>query len=257
MDDLLNNLLDNLTNNFNDGIISCLIDNTQMVNIDQCISCQSNEYYNSTSINYSCAIKKNIYMLRYMVVHIKEITSILDRIDIKHFINKPLKILSIGGGSGIDILAFNYWINSKLDTTPEINYTVIDKENWGNIFNIVTSMHTCNTQIHHEYISSDTQLEDDYDLVIMSYLLSELDSETIEIVWNKIGNNKIIIINDRSEVKVLETMKNKREETSSSDCECFNKEHCRYTFPFEDKTISGLQLKIFKNSCGCIYYNDN
>ncbi len=260
-ENMINNILDTLYQRLEELFyknvnIQCLLEQHKNVSFNDCLRCQSSEYYDSTTINYSCDVKKNIYILRYMVVHCTEIISILDSIDTRYFSNKEsLNILVLGGGSGIDILAFDWWINNNFTNPPKINYTIIDKESWGDIFNILTSESSSSISIKKEYIEENTILEGDYDLVMMSYFMSELDYQMKQRIWTKIHKNKIILINDRSEDTVLASLKEFRENVSNSECKCFDEEHCGYIF--DDKIKASMCPKIYKKSCGCVYYNDN
>ena len=195
-------------------------------------------------------------MLRYMVVHCTEIISILDIVNVNNFNQKePLNILIIGGGSGIDILAFNEWIKGKLGYLPQINYTAVDKEDWGDCFDILTARYSSKIDFRNEYITENTILEDRYDLVMMSYVLSELSQDMRKILWSKVYINKIILINDRAEDNVLESLKSFKDDVENSNCKYFDNMHCGFTFP--DVIYDNMQPKINKKSCGCVYYNDN
>ena len=216
------------------------IDFTKHVNCEQksesatnCPECLALHYRENThTIDYRCAQKRKIYLMKYAPVHVKEIY-MAGRLTPSSFwvsLNqkKQVRILSIGGGMGVDGAAFIEIFKNKRDSLiEELVIGMLDKENqWIPLAKrlIRTQSEGLNFQVSIQKKICDicqiiNQKYKEFDFISMSYVISELNDTDIENVARNIFHFSrkefILIINDRIqnsvEAKVNNLIKELRE----------------------------------------------
>ncbi|ENK0806007.1 hypothetical protein ACTQ7D_000384 [Vibrio fluvialis] len=188
---------------------------------DDCVGCLSDNYFEATEINYDCENKRKLYVVRYLPVHVKEVQSALDLISstrTNELLGKRvLNVLCLGGGPGTDSAAFNKWLVSKRlfdkKSLTKVNVVRVDRcEEWNAISPRIIK-HAFPDDLDVNYKRSNNDLTKNNlnagikaDLVIASYLLSEISLEDIPKVADNIMKNitdkATIVINDRNQAEV-------------------------------------------------------
>lgn len=189
----------------------------KIIDSQSCADCSHKTYFDNNEINYNCEIKTYIYACRLMPCHASEIYNGL----INHGNNilkdysqnlSDFKAISYGSGSGTDIIAllkaFNYLKNVEKQQISSLNILRIDDamDNWNPIVDKVEKFLRekvfCNFKFFIETNPSKFQ-KNDTDIIVCSYLISELDTEQIEVVKNNIlsfaKNKFLLVINDRKQ----------------------------------------------------------
>lgn len=188
---------------------------------DDCPDCCGEQYFNGNLINYQCEQKRRIYALRYLPVHIYENYKgalLIPEEQRERIFNKvTLNILSIGGGPGSDIAGFKKFIDLY---TPEeclcMNFTFIRLDNedgWNDISKHVIHLYGgAERKFDHKKVVMDACLNSNwfdgkrFDIILISYLISELQNEQISTLANNLkkcmSEEALLVINDRNEVVV-------------------------------------------------------
>lgn len=230
-----------------------------------CVTCLKENYFESTEIDYNCENKQKLYVVRYLPVHIKEIQSGLNLIPKRKTLEllnkKVLNVMCLGGGPGTDNAAFNKWlVNKRLfnkHSVQKVNLTRVDRcTAWSRISPHIIA-HSFPDDIVAKYIKNNHDItkpglntSKNNDLVIISYLLSEIPDNRIPILADNIKNNisdhAVIIINDRNQHEVNRKVSALYEklgcdydyDTSQSDC----------GFSFDDDIVKIAKPKFNTNS---------
>jgi hypothetical protein len=244
-------------------------------NASNCIECCREEYFNDDiEIDYSCANKRLIYVVRYLPVHHSEIydaiTLIPNNIKYQLLDKESIKVLSIGGGPGTDVSAFNRWIKENQSNLRRLKYIRIDKQTgWDDTSqNIIRLCQPDGVRIECENehfdvtsVSFNSSQLGEFDVVILSYIISEIPSDKINQlainIKSKLNRQSVIIINDRNENNVRDKM-NKLcilldifipiiKEPKEND-------YCGFTYPDEIWERLAPKPKIYKKSFRCMLY---
>lgn len=238
-----------------------------------CIECCQKPYFDQIEIDYSCPQKRKLYVVRYAPAYSKEIYKALSLTPRDHrntIFQKPeLNIVSIGGGPGTDIAAFNKWISTRVDEDDEIrsiNFIRLDIESgWRGIAKDLIHLHELE-HIDYNYSYQTLDISDNApnlsptykaDIILVSYLISELqDNDVVSFADNIreiISEDTLVIINDRPQPEVisnielfLEEIGCKKDDIIQSD----EKEHCGVFYP--DEIFEAAAVTIY---CKSIRYN--
>jgi len=112
-----------------------------------CITCAIGQYYEGRIIDYSCDQLRNLYLLRYFLVHLREIYSIFERLLLSKCLPKwphSAKVLSIGGGPGSDIAGFKHFLTTYgfySSATVKFEFTRLDRvTEWDSLASSVYSL---------------------------------------------------------------------------------------------------------------------
>lgn len=193
-----------------------------------CARCCARQYFDGNEIDYSCEQKMKVYAVRYYPVHMEEIATAVDSSlhmngveDI--LLTRDLSILSLGGGPGSDILGIRKRIRgyASIDSknTYKVSFTRIEVNPiWDNIFYRAVALGTTTQNlseeyktIHHDLTLNESVVLPKQDIILMSYLMSELsDAEAYMLahrVKDLMKSNALIIINDRPEDAVKNRIK--------------------------------------------------
>jgi len=191
---------------------------------NNCIECCSKPYFEQVNIDYTCAQKRKIYVARYAPAYISEVYSALSvtpRNYAKELSKKSkLKVASIGGGPGTDIAGFKKWILTDVDESNDIDkikFLRVDiHKDWDDVSPKLINLYD-STNIKYKYkkvVRDITQkpmnLEcfKSFDVIMMSYILSEIDSNVIDKVAKHISevisDKTLLVINDRPQNEVIQ-----------------------------------------------------
>jgi hypothetical protein len=190
-----------------------------------CVECCREQYFSGNQIDYSCDQKRKIYVLRYLPVHVREVYLAAKEIPsdkLKTILSKDIiRILSVGGGPGSDIAALKKVImdfrerNQAAHNHLTIHIVRLDKETgWDNLSGQMIHTFSSNqcqfkyNKCHVDIVSSEITLEHCFDIVSISYLISELPDKDMPIfirnVQKSLMRGSILLINDckRNDVKL-------------------------------------------------------
>lgn len=218
---------------------------------DNCVECCRSEYFESESIDYSCENKRKIYVVRYLPVHCKEVRLGLDLLnegEKTEILNaEHLKVTCIGGGPGTDIMAFNYWLNYNVlfseGNLKSIDFIRVDKCTlWDSISpKVIHSNKPSNLKVdfkkrHFDITQPNLSISHKSDLVILSYIVSEINESDIKTFANNIlstsQRNAIIVINDRDQTEVNSKIKLLMSYLNIESFRAENSQkHCDFSFP--------------------------
>ncbi len=187
--------------------------------VDSCPRCCQAQYYPGHTIDYTCPQKMSVYTVRFFPVHAAEVYNAISisrtSLEVTNLLNKSeLYVLSMGGGPGADIHGarrairevhrFNNNMCSVMFTRAEINSA------WDFIFERAKCIGLSSQNITETYQSfhvdlamNDNTLFPPQDVILVSYLISELSDEQAIVLAGKIKSsmhsNTVVIINDRPE----------------------------------------------------------
>lgn len=176
---------------------------------------------------------------------------------------------SIGGGPGTDIAGFKKWVLTDIDEDndiDEINFLRVDiHEDWDDVSSKLINLYDSpDIEFKYNKIVRDitqkpinTPSFKSFDVIMMSYILSEINSKDIEKVANHISevisDKTLLVINDRRQEVVIQKIdqlitaiggkKPKIVEPTARD-------HCGESYP--DEIFGKVGATIFRKS---IRYN--
>lgn len=232
---------------------------------NDCVVCLRDNYFEATEIDYNCENKRKLYVVRYLPVHVKEVQSALNQISLKRaselLDKKVLNVMCLGGGPGTDNAAFNKWLVScrlfDKKSVTRVNIVRVDRcEEWDEISpHIIAHAFPDDIivkyiKVNHDVTKHELKAGGKIDLVIASYLLSEISNKDIpKVVGNirkNIGSNATIVINDRNQTEVRQKIENLYKllgckfESDSSQLHC--------GFSFDSKIVESAQPKFNTSS---------
>jgi hypothetical protein len=164
-----------------------------------------------------------MYVLKYLPVHVEEIVRALNLLGGNPNSpgwKVPVRVLSLGRGPGTDVIAlkeFNIRTNFYNQNTRDFKITQVDYNKcWNNIAARIVGL-----QGHqgYQYESAGVFIMDilaflqqappaSYDLIILSYIVSELDVAICHLIGNALdivrAKNAIVIFNDRPEKQTID-----------------------------------------------------
>ncbi len=251
-----------------------------------CIDCLN--YFNGVP-SYDCDYKRYFYAAKYLYVHKAEVKRLVeDNItEIETFLSyldNELTIASFGAGPGSDtagILEATMW-SSLLDEKHITLYRIDIEDNWVNQYRHVIDAYIpylekdCSATISKKKLITDIgnpkfNLISSADIVSMSYVMSEMverhgeqSDRAIIAFWNKakksLSNNAILLINDRPQRNIINSMKLLVNEICSQYPESYfydytfssNSYWCKEHFPDEYK--QKYQPKLFCSSSQFIVF---
>ena len=184
-----------------------------------CSLCLKNRYYSGQPVQYTCPQLRHVYVLRYLLVHIKENQQVLEALNVKgvedHW-EVPVEVLSLGGGPGSEIAALQTFVQENGffgSEVPEIHVTRLDRvEEWGEIYKTVRRISKCGSPKYKYFriiddVCSVNKYKGAYDLVFLSYIVSELTDEKAAELGSALSevvkDNCILVFNDRNEEAVV------------------------------------------------------
>ncbi|MEH6800562.1 MAG: class I SAM-dependent methyltransferase [Halopseudomonas sabulinigri] len=240
---------------------------------NDCIECCSKPYFEQVNIDYSCAQKRKIYVARYAPAYISEVRSafnVTPRDYAEELSRKSMiKVASIGGGPGTDIAGFKKWVLTNLDEDNDIEkikFLRVDiHEDWDDVSPELISLYDA-PDIEYEYkkIVCDITQEPinsqsfkSFDVIMMSYILSEIDSEDIRKVAKNISKvisgKTLLVINDRPQDVVIQKIDQFITAVGGGNqkiVEPTERDHCGESYP--DEIFGKVGATIFRKS---IRYN--
>lgn len=235
-----------------------------------CVECFKSQYYKGNTISYTCEEKRKLYVLRYLPAHVAEIkkglSRILDQKNDEWFECDEIKILSLGGGPGTDAYALMLWLDENLTSFPSLEYVEIHRVDmepmWDEIVDELMGSLSGEVEYslasHHIDVANglDQLGENEFDLVIVSYLISELSTqETIALsgdVQSLLKRDGVLIVNDRSEEPVVVDIEDFFKNIGMKVSKRVNTEWAGYSYSPE---ISEVVLPKFKMS-SVIYWGE-
>lgn len=180
-----------------------------------CVDCFKNQYYGGHEISYDCEEKRKLYVLRYFPVHGKENYSGAERIpcDVidEWFDNEHVDILSVGGGPGSDIYGVLAYLKEEaLRRQVDLSVDVLRldiEDQWDGVFDDVMARFFPLVGYRNMKLDVsdgiDSISDESFDLVTLSYLTSELSTESClnlaEEVDSVLVDGGVLMINDRPE----------------------------------------------------------
>ncbi|CAK3436411.1 conserved hypothetical protein [Vibrio crassostreae] len=260
----VSNIMNNIINKFF-GEVDFESFNECETGKSDCVVCLRDNYFEATEIDYDCENKRKLYVVRYLPVHIKEVRSALDLISSKRenmlLDKKVLNVMCLGGGPGTDNAAFNKWlVNCRLfdkRSITRVNIVRVDRcEEWSEISPSIIN-HAFPDDITVKYIKAnhdvakhEIKVGGKIDLVIASYLLSEISDEDIpkvvENIKKNINKNATIVINDRNQSEVTQKIEKVYELLGCEYVSDSSRMHC--DFSFDGKIVETAQPKFSTSS---------
>lgn len=188
-----------------------------------CPDCLHQQYFSGNSIDYTCDQTRLIYVLRFLPVHMQENLSILEGVDanrVKVEEGRPIEVLAIGGGPGSEIAALRKFVlESDYFGHPvqEIHVTRLDRvDEWTGIHLEVRKLYESD-KVSYKYskitgdVTTCADFDGNYDLVFLSYILSELSDSQANKLAEKIHSvtrdTAVLVLNDRNQAQVIQRMK--------------------------------------------------
>ncbi|MBN6717226.1 hypothetical protein JSY17_24815 [Pseudomonas capsici] len=230
-------------------------------NSKNCVECLHKQYFDENEINYSCVEKRKLYVIRYLPVHTAEnragFKSIPSDVIEKILDYNHIRILSIGGGPGSDIYAALDFLSSKVDENykHKVYITRIDIEPlWDKI-----ATHVINAASDDFEVSIKTLHEDvidgldrvkgkEFDIIVCSYLISELNNVNLEKLGQKLRalmwNGGVIVVNDRSQAEVEEKARTVFRAANIEYSKVFNTDWAGFCYPEEIVKKVGPKLNM-------------
>lgn len=188
---------------------------------ESCVMCLKRQYFYGNVVSYDCIEKRKLYVLRYLPVHSAENRKGLGRVTAEVVENilkyAPIRVLSIGGGPGSDIHAVLQFLKREIDDVSmhKVFVTRVDIEPlWDEIAADVIKNGSSDLSIRLDTLHADAMSgldilkdeDEEFDIVLCSYLISELDEATLQILGVKLRrvmwNGGVLMINDRPEEDV-------------------------------------------------------
>lgn len=186
-----------------------------------CPSCCGEQYFDGNQPSYDCSQKRKIYVLRYLPAHIQENYqgALLIPAEIRNqfFSKKTVEVLSLGGGPGSDIAGlkkFTELLTWEECQCEQCKFVRLDKEDgWDEVSGEVIRLFG-KPEIQFEYYKKKLDVcatsnwfeRRTFDLILISYLLSELNDAQIDALAENLrkcmSSDALLIINDRPEVIV-------------------------------------------------------
>lgn len=231
-----------------------------------CVKCSANTYRDGNVIDYSCENKRDIYVTRYLPVHVSEIYEAMNYMCQVHgdeiARKESLTLASFGGGPGTDIYAFNRWFHyrrSELKCNGLCAYRIESSSDWNMTSNEVVFSNAPEEidRVYYELIANVAKkqivLATKFDIAILSYLVSELDTTEMDGLIENLKRNKnhcaYIIINDRFEDAVTSKIeKIMKSVTDNHSFHFFSNEHCGFSYPDEIYESMDPKPKILRKS---------
>ncbi|MFJ4453251.1 hypothetical protein ACIP1G_05075 [Pseudomonas sp. NPDC089392] len=214
-----------------------------------CVHCQQSQYYNGNKISYSCVEKRKIYALRYLPVHEAENRSALRKLPddvVQELLNyNNIRVLSLGGGPGSDLYAVLKYLSESVRDgyRHKVSMTRIDIEPlWDKMAGVVVedAAAGCDFEIVNKVIHADVMAGLDsvkgkeYDLVICSYLISELSGVNFKELGGRLKKimwkGGVLMINDRPQDEVDNNIREIFEGAEIELEEASNNGHANYYF---------------------------
>jgi hypothetical protein len=197
-----------------------------------CVDCLMNQYKPGNQPSYDCEEKQKIYVVRYHPAYVSENKNAILMIDeeiIDRWLSKgSIKVLSLGGGPASDLCAvLRQMVSCMRDRDYkrlDFDLTRADLESaWddvaGNLVERTKQSLTNSSQviftdndkyktIHMDVTGDFSELNGEkFDLITISYLLSELSPETVASLAEKLDSillsGGVLLINERPEEKFL------------------------------------------------------
>lgn len=226
-----------------------------------CVDCLHRQYFDENEVSYSCVEKRKLYVLRYLPVHAAENRAGLRRVpskvveDILEYVQ--IRILSIGGGPGSDLYAALNFLSSNVEDgyRHEVNVTRIDIEPlWDEIaINVIKAasedFEVRVRTLHADVMEGLGRVEDkEFDIVVCSYLISELNNVDFEEFGRKLRklmwNGGVIVINDRPQAEVEEKIRAVFEAANIVCSEVSNTDWAGFFYPDEIVQKVGPKLNM-------------
>ncbi|PQJ84531.1 hypothetical protein [Aliivibrio sifiae] len=216
---------------------------------NDCVVCLRDNYFEALEIDYDCENKRKLYVVRYLPVHIKEVKSGLELMSIskrEELLNKKtLNVICLGGGPGTDNAAFNKWLVSnrlfEKKAVTKVNIVRVDRcEEWNNISPYIIGhafpddITVKYLKVNHDVTKHNLNVGGKIDLVIASYLVSEIAlsdiPKVVENLKNIINDKAVIVINDRNQPEVREKISKIFELLDCTPISNYSQLHCDYSF---------------------------
>lgn len=242
-------------------------------NYEDCVTCLSQGYWDSEGIDYSCENKRTLYVVRYLPVHVREVMDALHMIPTEKQKNwfklKQLNVVCLGGGPGTDNLAFNKWLKSKRlfhkGKITKVKILRIDRcSEWDDISPKINNEYFPNditldrVKNNHDVTKHALKVKDKANLIIMSYLISEIDNKKIEFLANNIKNisekGAVIVINDRNQKEVNKKISKLYDFLGVKSLDS-NREQCHCGINFSDDISTKAKPKFMTSAikyCGVL-----
>ncbi|UTW11745.1 hypothetical protein [Marinobacterium rhizophilum] len=240
---------------------------------NDCIECCSKPYFEQVNIDYTCAQKRKIYVARYAPTYISEVHSAF-RVTPRDYAEElskksRIKVASIGGGPGTDIAGFKKWILRNIDEDNDIDkikFLRVDiHEDWDDVSpELIKLYDSPGIEYKYKKVVRDitqkpinTQSFKSFDVIMMSYILSEINSNDIEKVAKHISevisDKTLLVINDRPQDVVIRKIDQFISAVGGKNpkiVEPTERDHCGETYP--DEIFGKVGATIFRKS---IRYN--
>ncbi|MBB4197642.1 hypothetical protein CCR94_13085 [Rhodoblastus sphagnicola] len=164
-----------------------------------------------------------VYVLKYLTVHLREVYGAFVALR-EHDDQLPewvgtVRVLSIGGGAGSDIAGFKNFVVDEDEgfysaSAKQFDITRLERvTEWdtlaAKVVHIFSSEGINFRQfcIHNDINEFDPSKYPPYDIIMMSYVISELDDDALDVLVNVISSalaaRGVLVINDRNELAVV------------------------------------------------------
>lgn len=227
---------------------------------ESCFGCFHNQFFDGNEISYNCEEKRKLYLLRFFSVHCMEnyygaahISSdiIDDWFEVGH-----VDILSVGGGPGSDVCGVLEHLEKEVgrrNVDLSVNVLRLDIEDqWDEVFDDI--MERFFPWVNHRTAHLDVQngfgsiSDESFDLVIASYLTSELSTEAClnlsDEIDSVLDDRGVLIINDRPEGAVERDIRSMFDRIEIEFDELFLNDWAGYSYPNDIAAIVGPKFNM-------------
>ncbi|MDT8448161.1 MAG: methyltransferase domain-containing protein [bacterium] len=189
-------------------------------NWQSCADCHRNSYFPGGTPQYQCSEFREMYLMRSLGVHLDEICSVFTGLQAKAPFsergNTSFKVLSIGGGPGSDVTGLQRFIKVNESffgrKSAKFKVTRVEMEptwddQYAEVVNLIESPgFQFKFENHHlSFEGFRPESEGYYDVITLSYVLSELDSSQIanltKLINDSLAPGGLLVINERPEEK--------------------------------------------------------
>ena len=157
-------------------------ENAVPVDVEECVECHKDSYYDEGEPTYACDNFKKIYLFRYLAAQFAQVSFVL-RGHLPRFLEETsnLSAISLGGGPAPEAIALMNGLNSSKEKFKLYFDNVDSEASWDAIYNNILhefENYITNLELHTGFICSDITnyvSEKKYDIAFISWVLSEMN----------------------------------------------------------------------------------
>jgi len=187
-------LMDHVFDNYSELEDVCEISG-ESTSAEECVNCHMESYYPGGSPTYECDNFKRVYVLRYLATQFAQNQFVIDRYVLSSVKSKEkLSAITLGGGPAPEALALMNALSS-CDGEYTLSFDNIDSEaSWREMYHDITHRfkgYVENVNLRTGFRTHDAcsySSTNRYDIVFISWILSEMNDQDRPKVLNVAGN---------------------------------------------------------------------